>query len=353
MYKISILSGDGIGPEVMEQTLRILDKIAAKYNHQFEYKPAFIGGVAYDKFGKHFPDETKEICQNSDAILFGSVGGPVSKLHEPKWATCERDALLGIRKTFNFHCNLRPAKVYPELANICPLKKEIVDQGIDLIVVRELLGGLYFGKHEILEENGQRLGRDIMEYREEQIKLIAHDGFKIAQKRSKHLTSVDKANVLDCSKLWRQIIEEVAKEYKDVQYNHMLVDNAAMQLIKNPAQFDVILTENTFGDILSDSAAVLPGSLGLMASASLNKDDFSMYEPSGGSAQDIAGKGIANPIAQILSAAMMLKYSFNLLKEANVIENAVNKTLKDGFRTSDIYSDGTKKVGSKEMTDEI
>src|SRR3989339_47593 len=344
--KIAVLAGDGIGPEVMKEALRILDKIAIKFGHKFQFKSALIGGAAYDKYGEHFPQETKDICKNCDAILFGSVGGPVDKLTESKWANCERNALLGIRKEFNFHANFRPARIYKSLSNICPLKKEIIEKGIDLLVVRELIGGIYFGLHEMKEIEGKRTAKDVMEYNEDQIRIIAHDGFQAAQKRRKKLTSIDKANVLDCSKLWRQIVDEVAKEYPEIEYCHMLVDNCAMQLIKDPSQFDVILTENTFGDILSDEAAVLPGSLGLMPSASLNKDGFGLYEPSGGSAQDIAGKGIANPIAQILSAAMMLKYGFGMIQESEDIENAVQKTLEDGFRTGDIYEEGMKKVGT-------
>ncbi len=350
---IAVLSGDGIGPEVMAEALRVLNKIAEKFGHEFVYKEALIGGCAYDKHGEHFPQDTKKICRESDAILFGSIGGPVDKLMEPKWKNCETNALLGIRKEFNFHCNLRPAKVYPELTEICPLKKEIVEQGIDLLTVRELLGGIYFGKHETVEENGQKLARDIMEYREDQIRKIVHNGFQAAMKRRKKLTSVDKANILDCSKLWRKIVDEIAKEYPEVSYEHMLVDNCAMQIIKNPGQFDVLLTENTFGDILSDASAVLPGSLGLMASASLNSDGFGLFEPSGGSAQDIAGQGIANPIAQILSAAMMLKYSFGMEEEFEAIEKAINLTLKDGFRSSDIARQEDKKLGTIEMTDMI
>lgn len=350
---IAVLAGDGIGPEVMVQAIRVLDQIAKKFNHKFEYQEALIGGAAYEVHLNHFPPESKDICKNSDAILFGSVGGPVREINNPKWNNCEKNALLGLRKEFNFHCNLRPVKVYPELTNISPLKIELIQDGIDLLIIRELLGGLYFGKHETVEDKGQKFARDTMEYSESQIRAVVHNGFQAANKRRQKLCSVDKANVLDCSKLWRSIVDEIANEYPDVKYEHMLVDNAVMQLIKNPSYFDIILTENTFGDILSDASAVLPGSLGLMPSASLNRDGFGMYEPSGGSAQDIAGLGIANPIAQILSAAMMLKYSFEMFEESELIESAVTQAIKDGYRTFDIYRNEGQQVNSEEMTNAI
>lgn len=354
MYKkIAILSGDGIGPEVMNEAIKILNKIAEKFGHTFEYIYGLIGGAAFDRYGNHFPDVTKEICKNCDAILFGSVGGPIDKQLKTKWINCEKKSLLGIRKEFNFHANFRPVKIYKNLVDICPLKKEIIDRGINFLFVRELVGGIYFGEHKTCVEDGIEKARDVMDYDENQIRLIVHDGFKIAQKRRKKLCSVDKANVLDCSKLWRKIVDEVAKEYLDVEYCHMLVDNCAMQLIQNPSQFDVILTENTFGDILSDEASVLAGSLGLMPSASLNKDGFGLFEPSGGSAQDIAGKNIANPIAQILSSAMMLKYSFGMTEEALCIENAINKVLEDGYATLDIYQAGKIQVSTIEMCNAI
>lgn len=351
--KIAVLSGDGIGPEIMAEAIKVLKKIESKYGHSFELIEALIGGAAFDKYGTHFPQETIEICKNCDSILFGSVGGPVDKQLEPKWMNCERNALLGIRKEFNFFANFRPAKIYPELSSICPLKKEIVEKGIDLMIVRELIGGIYFGEHKTYEENGIRKAHDIMAYDENQIRMIVTEGFKAAMKRRKKLMSVDKANVLDSSRLWRKVTEEVAQDYPEVTLEHMFVDNCAMQLIKNPSSFDVIVTENTFGDILSDEAAVLPGSLGLTPSASINKEGFALFEPSGGSAPDIAGRNIANPIAQILSAAMMMKYAFGLIEEGNAIENAVEKAIKDGFRTMDIWSEGMTKVGTKEMGDKI
>jgi len=351
--KIAVLAGDGIGPEVISQALRVLDKIAEKYGHQFNYQPALIGGAAYDKYQEHFPAETKTICQNSDAILFGSVGGPVEELNQEKWKSCEVNALLGVRKAFNFNANFRPAKVRSELKNICPLKNEIIKDGVDLLIVRELVGDIYFGEKKFFNKDDKRAALDAAEYDENQIRSIAHVGFQAALKRRKKLSSVDKANVLHVSKLWREIVIEVSKEYPEVELEHVLVDNCAMQLILNPSQFDVIVTGNMFGDILSDEAAVLPGSLGLMPSASLNKDGFGMYEPSGGSAPDIAGKNLANPIAQIESAAFMLRFSFNLEAEARDIEVAVEKTLKQGFRTGDIFEEGKIKMGTKEITDKI
>ena len=350
---IALLPGDGIGEEVVQQAVRVLDAIAQKFGHEFSYTHALIGGAAYDEHQNHFPKETEEVCKASDAILFGSVGGPVQELHLDKWKGCEANSILALRKTFQFHSNFRPVSVHPKLSSICPLKPELVQEGIDMLIIRELVGDLYFGSHETFEENGQMKARDICEYTEEQIRNVAHTAFQAAQKRGKRLHSVDKANVLDTSKLWRVVVEQVAKEYPDVEWEHMLVDNAAMQIVKWPSQFDVMLTSNMFGDILSDAAAVLPGSLGLMPSASLNAEGFGLYEPSGGSAPDIAGMGIANPIAQILSAAMMLKFSFGMIEECDAIEAAINKTLEDGYRTGDIMQDGMKKVGTKEITDII
>lgn len=350
---IAILPGDGIGPEVMEQALRVLDAVASKYGHTFELKEALVGGAAWDVHGSHFPDETKKICEESDAIFFGSVGGPVQELHLDRWKGCEANSLLAIRKSFSLNANFRPVKVFPELAAICPLKEEIVNQGIDILFVRELIGDLYFGEHKRFEKNGIRAASDVAEYDEEQISSVARTAFEAARKRGKKLTSVDKANVLDTSKLWREVVEEVHKDYQDVELEHVLVDNCAMQIITKPFSFDVVLTSNMFGDILSDAAAVLPGSLGVLASAALNKDGFGFYEPPGGSAQDIAGKGVANPIAQIRTAAMMLQYSFGLLEEAAAIENAVSKTLQQGHRTSDIARGNEKPLGTKEITDII
>eukprot|EP00747_Dinoflagellata_sp_TGD_P071367 gnl/TRDRNA2_/TRDRNA2_157001_c0_seq1.p1 gnl/TRDRNA2_/TRDRNA2_157001_c0~~gnl/TRDRNA2_/TRDRNA2_157001_c0_seq1.p1 ORF type:complete len:510 (-),score=88.49 gnl/TRDRNA2_/TRDRNA2_157001_c0_seq1:408-1937(-) len=351
--KISVLAGDGIGPEVMEQALRVLDMVAEKFGHQFTYTKALIGGAAYDKYESHFPDETMKTCQESDAILFGSVGGPVDELLLPKWKGCEANSLLSLRKTFKFSTNIRPAKVYKGLQDICPLKDRIIADGIDVVIFRELLGDLYFGKHETTTVDGVRKAEDQATYDEQQIRIIMHAAFKAAQQRKRKLHSVDKANVLDTSKLWRTVADEVAKEYPDVELIHLLVDNCAMQLIVNPGQFDVIVTSNMFGDILSDAAAVLPGSLGLMPSASLNDEGFGMYEPSGGSAPRLTGQNKANPIAQILSAAMMLRYSFALDKEAAAIEMAIQQALDSGARTKDIAGKGDKILSTSEMTDSI
>lgn len=336
--KIAVLAGDGIGPEVMEQALRVLSAIAHSYDHEFTINKALVGGAAYDQFGQHLPEETTDICRKSDAILFGSVGGPVSQLHLPKWQNCEANSILSLRKVFGFNVNLRPVKIFPELKAICPLKPEIADRGIDILFVRELLGDCYFGEHKTTRKDGKRIATDLSIYTEDQIASVAHAAFKAAEKRKGKVTSVHKANVLDTSKLWRTVVHEVAQFYKGVAVSDMLVDNCAMQLISNPAQFDVVVTTNMFGDILSDAAAVLPGSLGLMASASLNESGFGLYEPPGGSAQDIAGSGTANPIAQILSVALLLRFSFALEQEACAIESAVQAALAEGARTRDIYS---------------
>lgn len=351
--KIAVLSGDGIGPEVMSAAIEVLQALNKKFSHSFELHEALIGGAAYERYQNHFPEETLKICSESDAILFGSVGGPVNELNQPKWKNCEVNALLGIRKAFNFNANFRPAKVYASLKNICPLREEIAGSGIDLLIVRELLGDIYFGEKKFYEVDGQKAAMDISSYTTEQIVSVGRAAFEAARKRRKILTSVDKANVLHTSKLWREVISELAKEYSDVSLNHMLVDNAAMQIILRPSQFDVIVTSNMFGDILSDAAAVLPGSLGLTPSASLNSSGFGMYEPSGGSAPDIAGKGIANPAAQILSAAMMLKFSFNLQNEAEILEKAVEKVIDSGVRTADIAEDKTKACSTKEFAEAV
>lgn len=351
--KIAVLPGDGIGEEVMEQALRALSKIEEKYGHKFHLAKGLVGGAAYDQYREHFPEATKKICEASDAILFGSVGGPVSEQHLEKWRGCEVNSIISIRKVFSFNANFRPVRVFPELKNLSPLKREVIDKGVDMLFIRELNGDIYFGEHKIYEKDGIRMARDVADYTEEQIKSVAHIAFQAARKRRNKVTSVDKANVLDTSRLWREVVKEVHKEYSDVQLEDMLVDNCAMQIIRNPSQFDVILTSNMFGDILSDAGAVLPGSLGLLASASLNAQGFGLYEPPGGSAQDIAGKGIANPIAQILTVAMMLRFAFALGKEADDIENAVAEALKAGYRTGDIVSAGEKAIGTKEMADQI
>ena len=348
MYKIAILPGDGIGPEVMKEAIKVLKKVGEDFNHELKFTQALIGGAAWELYGAHLPKETIELCENSNAILFGSIGGPVGKQNDPKWKDCERNAILGIRKHFNLGVNLRPAKVYPFLSKLSPLKKEIVDQGIDLVIVRELVSGIYFGEHKTEGDTAY----DIMKYSENEIRRVITFGFEVAQKRNKKLTIVDKANVLDTSRLWRKITRKIAGNYPNIEYDFIFIDNAVMQIIKNPSQFSTVVTSNMFGDILSDVASVLPGSLGLMPSASLG-DKINMYEPIGGSAPDIAGQGISNPIAQILSVALMLRYSFNLEKEATAIETAVQKTLEAGHRTADIANTGEKTIRTSEMGDLI
>jgi 3-isopropylmalate dehydrogenase len=349
MKKIAILAGDGIGPEVMTQTLRVLNAL----NLPIEYQQGLIGGAAYDEHESHFPEQTAQLCQSSDAVLFGSVGGPIVDAHLPKWHKCEANSILALRQTLALNVNLRPATLFKSLISISPLKPQLIEQGVDIMIIRELLGDIYFGEHEQFEENGLRVATDVARYDENQIKIALHQGFKTAIARNKKLVSVDKANVLDTSKLWRVIANEVALEYPEVTLEHMLVDNCAMQLILNPAQFDTIVTANLFGDILSDAASALPGSLGLMPSASFSADGFGLYEPSGGSAPDIANQNIANPIAQILSLAMMLRYSFAMDAEATQIEQAIIQTLEAGFRTSDIYQSGDTRLGTIEFTDEV
>lgn len=350
---IAVLPGDGIGPEVMAQTIRVLKKIEKKFDHQFKLTEGLVGGAAFDKFASHFPEATKYICKNSDAILFGSVGGPLAESHLPKWKDCEKNSILALRKAFQFSSNLRPARVYPELKDICPLKDSVIGNGIDIVIVRELLGDIYFGEHRTYIENQFRKAMDVAEYDENQIAIVAHQSFKLARLRKFKVTSVDKANVLDTSKLWRAVVSEVARQYPDVTLEHMLVDNCAMQFFINPSQFDVIVTANLFGDILSDAAAAFPGSLGLMPSASFNEQGFGLYEPSGGSAPSIAGKNIANPIAQMISLSMLLKQSFELVDEANSIENAIQKTLRAGYRTKDICSVAGESISTEKMTDMI
>jgi 3-isopropylmalate dehydrogenase len=347
--KICVIPGDGIGPEIMDEALKVLDKVQEKFSHEFSYTHALAGGAAYDKFEEHMPEETLKAAEGSDAILYGSVGGPLEEIDLPKWKDCEKNSLFILRKHFDLFTNLRPSIVFKPLKNLSILKPELVGEGMEILIVRELTGGIYFGEHKT--ENG--LATDVMQYSEDEVRRIAKVAFKTAMKRDKRLTSVDKANVLDCSRLWRKVMEEEARNYPEVKLNHLFVDNAAMQLVINPLQFDTIVTENTFGDILSDLASTFAGSLGLLPSASLNSENFGMYEPSGGSAPDIAGKGIANPIAQILCVAMMLKYSFNLQEEAKAVEDAVQKTLEQSFRTGDIYEEGGIKVGTKEMGDKI
>lgn len=353
--KIGVIKGDGIGPEIVEEAMKVLDRIAEVYGHSFSYTQLLMGGASIDVNGVPLTDETLEAAKASDAVLMGSIGGDAKTSPWYKLEPSRRPeaGLLALRKGLNLFANLRPAVLYQELKGACPLKEEIADKGFDMMIMRELTGGLYFGKRSTKEENGVLVARDELTYSEEEIRRIAKRGFDIAMKRRKKVTSVDKANVLDSSRLWRKVVEEVSEDYPEVQLENMLVDNCAMQLVKDPAQFDVILTENMFGDILSDEASMVTGSIGMLASASLNETKFGLYEPSGGSAPDIAGRGIANPIATILSAAMMLKYSFDLDAEAKAIEDAVSAVLKEGYRTIDIMSEGMKQIGTKEMGDRI
>lgn len=334
--KIAVLAGDGIGPEIMEEATKVLSRVGEIYGHDFAFQEALIGGAAYDRYGEYFPESTKKICEGCEAILFGSVGGPVSEQGSEKWKNCEREALLGLRKYFDFSINLRPVKVYESLKGDCVLRSEIVEKGIDILCVRELSQDVYFGTHEISGEAPNRTAKDMMTYDEKTIENIAHAAFKAAGSRKKEVISVDKANVLDCSKLWREVVERVAKEYPDVSFEHMLVDNCSMQVLRRPFDFDVLLMPNMFGDIISDEVSVFAGSLGMLPSASLNSKGFGMYEPSGGSAPDIAGLEIANPIGMILSAALMLKYSFGLGKEHDAVVKAVSQALDEGYRTKDI-----------------
>lgn len=345
-YKIAVVKGDGIGPEVIEEGIKVLDKIGKKYNHNFQYTEALAGGDAIDKTGNPLPDESLNIFKTTHALLFGAVGGP-------KWDDLPRNkrpesGLLRLRKELGLYANLRPAVMFDELKEACPLKTSLVEGGLDILIIRELTGGIYFG--EKYREGPKAV--DMMEYSKYEIERIAHIGFQAAEKRNKRLTSVDKANVLETSRLWRETFEEIALQYPSVELNHMYVDNAAMQLVVNPKQFDVIATGNMFGDILSDEASIITGSIGLLPSAALGKN-YGMYEPIHGSAPDIAGQGKANPIATILSIAMMLEYSFNLPEESDNIEGAVKKALSKGYRTPDIGKDGDKIISTSEMGDII
>ena len=350
-----MIKGDGIGPEVVNEAMKVLDKVGVVYGHEFDYTQLLMGGASIDTYGVPLTDETIELAKNSDAVLLGSIGGDAKTSPWYKLEPSKRPeaGLLKIRKALNLFANLRLAVLYDELKGACPLKEEITEGGFDMMIMRELTGGLYFGERSTKEKDGVLTATDSLTYTEDEIRRIAKRGFDIAMKRRKKVTSVDKANVLDSSRLWRKVVEEVARDYPEVTLEHMLVDNCAMQLVKNPRQFDVILTENMFGDILSDEASMVTGSIGMLASASLNETKFGMYEPSGGSAPDIAGKGIANPIATILSAAMMLRFSFDLDQEADAIENAVENVLKDGYRTIDIISEGKVQIGTAEMGNKI
>jgi 3-isopropylmalate dehydrogenase len=354
-YKIAVLAGDGVGPEVMAEALRVLDRIEAKYGVTFQRTPANVGGAGIDNEGKALPESTVDICRAADAILFGSVGGPKWE-NLPAEEQPERGALLPLRKIFGLYANLRPAIIFPSLTGASSLKEEVIAGGFNVLVVRELTGGIYFSQPKGIEGEGrERVGFDTLRYSVPEIERITHVAFQAARKRGKKVCSIDKANVLSSSVLWREIVTTISKEYPDVELSHMYVDNAAMQLVKWPKQFDVILCENMFGDILSDEAAMLTGSLGMLPSASLAEGSFGMYEPSGGSAPDIAGKGIANPIAQILSTAMMLKFSFGMTEAADAIDNAVATVLEQGYRTHDIHQNrpGEKLVNTKEMGDAL
>lgn len=353
--KIGVIKGDGIGPEIVDEAVKVLDRVAEVYGHSFSYTQLLMGGASIDVNGVPLTDATLAAARESDAVLMGSIGGDanVSPWYRLEPSRRPEAGLLQLRKGLNLFANLRPAVLYSELKGACPLKEEIADRGFDMMIMRELTGGLYFGKRSTEEVDGVLVAKDELTYSEDEIRRIAVRGFDIAMKRRKKVTSVDKANVLDSSRLWRKIVSEVAEDYPEVTLEHMLVDNCAMQLVKDPAQFDVILTENMFGDILSDEASMVTGSIGMLASASLNETKFGLYEPSGGSAPDIAGKGIANPIATILSAAMMLRYSFDLDREADAVEQAVESVLKDGYRTADIMSEGKTQIGTKEMGDRI
>ena len=348
---IGVIRGDGLGPVIVTEAIKVLNKVGEVYGHTYKYNELLMGGASIDVHGIPLTDETVAIAKSCDAVLMGSIGGDAktSPWYQLEPSKRPEAGLLKIRKELNLFASLRPAVLYDELKGACPLKEELTEGGFDMMIMRELTGGLYFGNRETKEVDGVLTAKDELTYNENEIRRIAIRAFDIAMKRNKKVISVDKANVLDSSRLWRKVVEEVAKDYPEVTLEHMLVDNCAMQLVKNPKQFDVILTENMFGDILSDEASMITGSIGMLASASLNDTKFGLYEPSGGSAPDIAGKGIANPIATILSAAMMLRYTFDLDKEADAIENGVAQVLRDGYRTIDIMSEGKTQVNTAEI----
>ncbi len=352
---IVTIPGDGIGPEIVREACKVLDRVGQVYGHTMRYTEVLMGGCSIDRYGVPLTDEALAAAKASDAVLLGAVGGNVgnSRWYDVAPNLRPEAGLLAIRKGLNLFANIRPAYLYKELSAACPLRKEIIGDGFDLVILRELTGGLYFGDRYTKEIDGVMTAVDTLIYNENEIRRIAVKAFDIAMKRRKSVTSVDKANVLDSSRLWRKVVEEVAGDYPEVKLTHMLVDNCAMQLVMNPGQFDVILTENMFGDILSDEASMITGSIGMLSSASLNETKFGMYEPSHGSAPDIAGRDIANPIATILSAAMMLRYSFDLDQEAAAVEAAVRQVLADGYRTGDIWSDGCVRVGTARMGDLI
>ena len=352
---IAVIKGDGIGPEIVTETVKVLDKVAEKFGHKFNYEQLLMGGCSIDVNGVPLTEETIARCKAADAVLMGSIGGNTTTSPWYKLPADKRPeaGLLGLRKALGLFANLRPCLLFKQLSGACPLKEEISSKGFDMLIMRELTGGLYFGKRYTEEKDGVMTAVDTLEYNENEIRRIAKKAFDVAMQRRKKVTSVDKANVLDSSRLWRKVVEEVAKDYPEVTLEHMLVDNSAMQLVKDPAQFDVMVTENMFGDILSDEASMITGSIGMLASASMNETDFGLYEPSGGSAPDIAGQNKANPIATILSAAMMLRYSFKMDREADAVEKAVNAALEAGYRTGDIMSDGMKLVSCTGMGDVI
>ena len=346
-YNIALVKGDGIGPDIVSEAVKVLEKTGGKFSHDFVFTETLAGGAAIDEFSIPLPEDTVNTCLSSDAVLLGAVGGP-------RWDNIEsarrpEKALLGLRSKLGLFTNLRPALIYPELSDACPLKNRAIPNGLDILVVRELTGGIYFGKRGRTEDGAY----DTMSYSKAEIERVVRKAFEFARMRRRRLHSVDKANVLETSRLWREVVAEVSKDFPDVEVENLYVDNAAMQLVVNPSQFDVIVTENMFGDILSDEASMITGSIGMLGSASMGIGSFGMYEPIHGSAPDIAGKDIANPIATILSASMMLRYSFDLQKEADAIENAVKSAIHDGYRTKDIYTEGTKLVGTKAMGEAI
>ena len=354
-YNITLIPGDGIGPEIVREARKVMDRVGQIYGHTFHYKEILMGGCSIDAYGVPLTQEALETARESDAVLLGAVGGNVGN---SRWYDAAPDkrpeaGLLAIRRGLGLFANIRPAFLYDQLADACPLKQEIIGNGFDMVIVRELTGGLYFGARRTETIDGVMTAVDTLTYNENEIRRIAVKAFDIAMKRRKKVTSVDKANVLDSSRLWRKVVEEVAEDYPKVELSHMLVDNCAMQLVMNPGQFDVILTENLFGDILSDEASMITGSIGMLSSASLNESRFGLYEPSHGSAPDIAGQDIANPIATILSAAMLLRFSFDLDQEADAVEEAVRQVLKDGYRTGDIMSEGCIRIGTVQMGDRI
>ncbi len=348
---IAVIRGDGIGPEIVGEAIGVLDAAAAKFGHSFTYQEAPMGGNAIDVYGVPLPDESLATCLRSDSVLLGAVGGP--KWDSQPSANRPERGLLKLRSSMGLYTNVRPARMFDDLSSACPLRADIAARGIDFVVVRELIGGVYFGEHSTSEAGGEQKATDIMAYSEHEVRRVARVAFDMARKRRKRVTSVDKANVLDTSRLWRRVVTEVAAEYPDVELLHMYVDNAAMQIVRDPSQFDVVVTENLFGDILSDEASQITGSIGMIPSSSMGEGTRGLYEPIHGSAPDIAGQNKANPIGTILAAAMMLRYSFDMPAEADAIESAVDQTLKAGYRCGDIMNEGCTLLGCKEMGAEI